>query len=95
MIEVGPGLGALTTGLLAAGAQVVAVELDPDLARVIEAEYSCDELRVVAGDALEVDWAEIAPASSADHGWKMVANLPYNVATPLVLDVLDLSLIHI
>lgn len=89
VIEVGPGLGALTTGLLAAGARVVAVEVDPDLARVIEAEYSCDELRVVTADALEVDWAEIAPAESPGQRWKMVANLPYNVATPLVLNVLD------
>lgn len=86
VVEVGPGLGALTTGLLDAGADVVAVEIDDDLVRVLDGEYAHRGLRVVHGDALEVDWNTATPP---EHRWAMVANLPYNVATPLVLDVLD------
>ena len=86
MVEVGPGLGALTTGLLEVGASVVAVEIDDDLVRVLEAELAGRDLQIVHADALEVDWATATPP---DREWAMVANLPYNVATPLVLDVLD------
>lgn len=86
VIEVGPGLGALTVGLLDAGANVVAVEVDSDLVRVLDGELGDRPVRVVEADALDADWAEIAPP---DREWSMVANLPYNVATPLVLDVLD------
>lgn len=86
MVEVGPGLGALTAGLLDAGASVVVVEVDDDMVRVIEGELGDRDVRIVHHDAMTVDWADIAPA---EHRWAMVANLPYNVATPLVLDVLD------
>ena len=86
VVEVGPGLGALTAGLVEAGATVVAVEIDEGLVRVIEGEFDIPQVSVVHADALEDDWSTAAPA---EHSWAMVANLPYNVATPLVLDVLD------
>ncbi len=86
VVEVGPGLGALTAGLVAAGCQVVAVEVDQGLVKALEAQFPDDPVTVVHHDALTVDWDQIAPA---EHDWAMVANLPYNVATPLVLDVLD------
>ncbi len=86
VVEVGPGLGALTAGLVDAGATVVAVEIDEGLVRVIEGEFDIPQVSVVHADALEVDWSTAAPP---EHSWAMVANLPYNVATPLVLDVLD------
>ena len=86
VIEVGPGVGALTRGLLEAGAEVVAVEIDVDLVRVLREELPQTGLQIVHQDALEVDWVTTADPT---HNWKMVANLPYNVATPLVLDVLD------
>lgn len=86
MIEVGPGLGALTTGLLDVGATVVAVEVDEDMVAVLRGEIAHEALTVVHADALAADWDAIADPG---RSWKMVANLPYNVATPLVLDVLD------
>lgn len=86
VVEVGPGLGALTAGLLDAGAYVTAVEVDSGLVQVLRSEFSNDNLTVVHHDALTVDWA--TTLAGADE-WKMVANLPYNIATPLVLDVLD------
>lgn len=86
VIEVGPGLGALTAGLLEAGCIVVAVEIDEGLVRALEAQFENEALSVVHHDALTVPWEVVAPP---EHRWSMVANLPYNVATPLVLDVLD------
>jgi 16S rRNA (adenine1518-N6/adenine1519-N6)-dimethyltransferase len=80
--EVGPGPGGLTQALLDAGARVVAVERDrrclPALAE-LEAEYS-GRLRVIEGDALEID--ERAEVGDGAH---IVANLPYNVGTALLL----------
>lgn len=87
VVEVGPGLGALTAGLVDAGCHVVAVEVDHGLVSALEAQFPGDAVTVVHHDALTVDWDVVA---SADHEWAMVANLPYNVATPLVLDVLDM-----
>ena len=88
VVEVGAGLGSLTLALVEAGAQVTAVEMDrrlvPVLAEVLaEAE---PPPTVIAADALEVDWPAVLAAAPA---WRLVANLPYNVATSLVLDVLD------
>ena len=89
VLEVGPGLGSLTLGLLATGARVVAVEIDPVLAArlpVTVAERApevADRLTVLGADALRVRAAdfEFAPTT-------MVANLPYNVAVPVVLTLL-------
>lgn len=80
--EVGPGPGGLTRALLEAGATVIAVERDrrclPALAE-LEAEFS-GRLRLISGDALEVD--ERAEAGDGGH---IVANLPYNIGTALLL----------
>jgi len=87
VVEVGPGLGALTFGLAEAGCTVVAVEVDAGLVAALRAQFDDnDDVTIVHHDALTLDWSRAAPA---DRTWSMVANLPYNVATPLVLDVLD------
>lgn len=86
VVEIGPGLGSLTLALLDTGAAVTAVELDrfiiPILRHIVEPRGAT----VVHGDALEVDWTELL---GTEPGWVLVANLPYNVATPLVLTVLE------
>lgn len=89
VVEVGPGVGSLTTGLVRAGADVVALEKDrsllPALAEVLADAPGRGGVRVVEGDALAVDWSELL----AGHDeWVLVANLPYNVAVPIVLSVL-------
>jgi 16S rRNA (adenine1518-N6/adenine1519-N6)-dimethyltransferase len=82
VIEIGPGLGVLTRALLAAEADLVAVELDRDLADNLRTEIP--GLKLVEADALKVEWVDVAPG----EGWKVVANLPYNVATPLLMNLL-------
>ncbi|GAA2382466.1 16S rRNA (adenine(1518)-N(6)/adenine(1519)-N(6))-dimethyltransferase RsmA [Dactylosporangium salmoneum] len=87
VLEVGPGLGSLTLALLEHGNPVCAVEIDPPLAAALPetvakfAPEHADRLTVVAGDALRVDLGEHAPTA-------LVANLPYNVAVPVVLHLL-------
>jgi 16S rRNA (adenine1518-N6/adenine1519-N6)-dimethyltransferase len=90
VLEVGPGLGSLTLGLLPAAARVVAVEIDPRLAALLpatvaaRAPHLADRLTVVEGDALRI--AELpGPPPTA-----LVANLPYNVAVPVLLHLLEL-----
>jgi 16S rRNA (adenine1518-N6/adenine1519-N6)-dimethyltransferase len=85
VIEVGPGLGSLTLALVETGAAVTALEIDQHLLPVLEAVLGTSA-RVVAGDAMTADWADLL---GPDPGWVMVANLPYNIATPLVADLLD------
>lgn len=88
VVEIGAGLGSLTVPLAAAGARVVAVELDRRLAAVLREGAAPAGARVVEGDALRLDWSEVL-AETPGPGWALVANLPYNVATPLVLGLLE------
>lgn len=84
VVEVGPGLGILTRALLAAGADLTAIELDRDMAQFIRDEHS--DVRLIEDDAMRVNLDEELPGS----GWKVVANLPYNVGTRLVLNWVDM-----
>jgi 16S rRNA (adenine1518-N6/adenine1519-N6)-dimethyltransferase len=87
VVEVGPGLGSLTLALAETGATIIAVEADRHLLPVLaEVLTEVPNVTVVHADALSVDWSEVLPGPP---GWVMVANLPYNIATPLVADVLD------
>ena len=86
VVEIGAGLGSLTLALAETGAEVVAVEVDRYLVPVLRSVTEPAGVRVVEGDARALAWDEIlGPA----EGWVLVANLPYNVATPLVLDLLE------
>ena len=90
VLEVGPGLGSLTLGLLPAVARVTAVEIDPRLAAQLpvtvteRAPEFADRLTVVQADALRVSEIPGPPPTA------LVANLPYNVAVPVLLHLLDL-----
>jgi 16S rRNA (adenine1518-N6/adenine1519-N6)-dimethyltransferase len=83
VLEVGPGLGSLTLGLVGAAAHVHAVEIDPTLAAALPATVSSPNLTVHRADALRVTAASLTPAPTM-----LVANLPYNVAVPVVLHLL-------
>jgi 16S rRNA (adenine1518-N6/adenine1519-N6)-dimethyltransferase len=86
VVEIGAGLGSLTLALAETGASVTAVEIDRRLLGVLHEVLEPTDVRVVEADALEADWPALLAGASS---WTLVANLPYNVATPLVLDLLD------
>jgi 16S rRNA (adenine1518-N6/adenine1519-N6)-dimethyltransferase len=88
VVEVGPGIGSLTLALAEQVRSVLALELDRHLIPALTETLSGTEnVDVVEGDALNVDYgALLGPERSS---WVMVANLPYNVATPLVAHMLD------
>jgi 16S rRNA (adenine1518-N6/adenine1519-N6)-dimethyltransferase len=96
VIEVGPGTGTLTEELLARASRVVVVEIDRDLARVLRERYADREsFRLIEGDALagkhalnEEVLAELSAAKASGNVVRLVANLPYNIASPLVIEML-------
>jgi 16S rRNA (adenine1518-N6/adenine1519-N6)-dimethyltransferase len=86
VVEIGAGLGSLTLALAQTGATVTAVEIDGRLLPLLRREVEPAGVTVVEADALRADWGAILAGSS---DWALVANLPYNLATPLVADLLD------
>ena len=87
VVEIGAGLGSLTTALAESGASVLAIEIDHGIVPVLRnvvADHA--NVTVVEGDAQEVGWPALLAGSDS---WVLVANLPYNVGTPLVMDLLD------
>jgi 16S rRNA (adenine1518-N6/adenine1519-N6)-dimethyltransferase len=91
VVEIGPGLGTLTSALLAAGAEVWAVEKDRNLHLYLEETLlpsSADRLHLLEGDAVEHPLAGLPPGR-ATAGFKVVANLPYAISTPWMDAVLS------
>lgn len=87
VLEIGAGLGSLTLALAETGAQVTAVEVDDQLIPLLHENVDpIDNITVVHADAMKLNWNELLVGGDQ---WALVANLPYNVATPLVADVLD------
>ncbi len=86
VVEIGAGFGSLTLALLETGASVTAVEVDPGLVRVLRSVVEPHGATVVAGDAMDLDWERVL---GRDGPWSLVANLPYNVATPLLIRLLE------
>jgi 16S rRNA (adenine1518-N6/adenine1519-N6)-dimethyltransferase len=85
VVEIGAGLGSLTLALVETGAEVTAIEVDRGLVPVLRSVVEPSGVRVIEADALKADW----PAILGSDRWVLVANLPYNVATPLIADLLD------
>jgi 16S rRNA (adenine1518-N6/adenine1519-N6)-dimethyltransferase len=98
VLEVGPGAGAMTALMASTGAAVVAVDIDPAMAALAaEATAGLQNVRVVQADALAgkntlnpevLDHVRSGLAVSPDRRFKLVANLPYNVATPVITNLL-------
>jgi 16S rRNA (adenine1518-N6/adenine1519-N6)-dimethyltransferase len=85
VVEIGAGLGSLTRVLAEAGADVLAVEVDPSLIPALEESVAgLDRVRVLHTDATDREWRD----ELGEDEWVLAANLPYNVATHLVLDTL-------
>ena len=85
VVEIGPGLGAITEPLLATGARVLAIEKDGRLADFLRYRFANRRLEIMHGDALEFDVKRLFPAGPV----KLLGNLPYYASTQLLLRYLD------
>jgi 16S rRNA (adenine1518-N6/adenine1519-N6)-dimethyltransferase len=83
ILEIGPGPGALTAALRIARVQLVAIELDRDAAALLRSRWP--DLTLVEQDALKADFSVICPG----EGWQVIANLPYNVGTSILMRLLQ------
>ena len=89
VLEVGPGIGTLTQGLAQSGADVTAIELDRRLLEVLDTTLaSYDNVRIIHGDALKLD----LPTIMNQKPFKVVANLPYYITTPIIMSLLESKL---
>jgi 16S rRNA (adenine1518-N6/adenine1519-N6)-dimethyltransferase len=89
VIEVGAGLGSLTRALAARAARVISIEIDSGLVRALESDGTLPpNVELIHGDALRIDLRALAGAAEA--GVRVVANLPYSAASPLLRRLLDL-----
>ena len=86
VVEIGAGLGSLTLALVEAGAEVTAVEVDRYVLPVLRSQVEPLGVTVVEADARTLDFTDLLGDQA---GWSLVANLPYNVAVPLVMRVLE------
>ena len=88
VLEIGPGLGILTGGLLAGGASVTAVELDRSLTAYLHERFAepieAGRLRLIEGDALDLDLPDLVPSP-----FRIVANIPYHITSPLLHRLLE------
>lgn len=83
IVEIGPGLAALTRGLVDRAGRIHAIEIDRDLAARLAADFSPDALKLVVADALDFDFATLGP------GLRVVGNLPYNISSPMLFHLAE------
>ena len=87
IIEIGPGQGAITEGLVESGANITAIEIDKDLIRYLNVAFvTKDNFSIIDSDALKIDFSTLVK----DDGQplRVVGNLPYNISTPLLFHLL-------
>src|SRR5438552_8374797 len=82
LVEIGPGMGALTAPLLERVTHLDVIEIDRDLAQELRGRYPKDRLTVHDVDALEVDFSKFGHV-------RVVGNLPYNISTPLLFHITE------
>jgi len=88
VIEIGPGLGILTDGLLESGAKVIGIEIDRDLAGGLKERFDGrNNLEIINADALKISYKELA--AQRKEKLKVVSNLPYNISTPIIFKLLE------
>lgn len=93
VLEVGPGVGTLTRTLAEKALQVTTVEIDKDLLPILQEtlkDYS--NVTVLHGDILKLDLREMTTDQFGDHSFKVVANLPYYITTPIIMGFLEAEL---
>ena len=88
VIEIGPGLGILTEGLLDSGVKVIGIEIDRDLAGGLKERFNGrNNLEIINADALKISYKELAVQRK--EKLKVVSNLPYNISTPIIFKLLE------
>jgi 16S rRNA (adenine1518-N6/adenine1519-N6)-dimethyltransferase len=86
IVEIGPGQAALTRALIDRAGHIRAVEIDRDLAAWLRGQFTADQLTLIEGDALKLDWSAIAV-----QPLRIVGNLPYNISTPLLFELAKIA----
>lgn len=89
MLEIGPGMGAMTENLLPYLSQMDVIELDRDLVVYLKKRFPADKLTIHQGDALSFDFRTIG--ASSENKWRIVGNLPYNISSPLLFHLMNFS----
>ena len=90
IIEVGPGLGNLTSRLLEVAGKVIAVELDPKMVAVLKDRFSLyDNFELLNNDILKVNINDLISHNTGFKNFKIVANLPYYITTPIIMKLLE------
>jgi 16S rRNA (adenine1518-N6/adenine1519-N6)-dimethyltransferase len=88
MVEIGPGLAALTQPLVERLGRLTVIELDRDLALRLRLHT---QLEVIESDVLRVDFAPLCAAAAEQGGLRIVGNLPYNISTPILFHLMDFA----
>lgn len=86
VLEIGPGTGALTDALLKLGANVTALEIDTKMIEILRSREELREAQIVHADALTFDYDAFAQSGP----WRATGNLPYNIATPLMMKLIEM-----
>jgi 16S rRNA (adenine1518-N6/adenine1519-N6)-dimethyltransferase len=87
VLEIGPGTGALTHALVEIHPDVSALDVDPDMIRILRSREDLHRANIMQADALTFDYAEYA----AGKCWRVTGNLPYNIATPLIMRFIEME----
>jgi 16S rRNA (adenine1518-N6/adenine1519-N6)-dimethyltransferase len=89
IVEIGPGLGALTAPLVERAGHLTGIEIDHDLAARLRARFAPAQLTLIEADALALDWRALADADP--RPMKLVGNLPYHISTPLLFSLVPIA----
>ena len=90
VLEIGPGIGTMTQYLAESAKKVLAIEIDSKLIPILEDTLSdYDNVRIIHQDVLKVDLAALAEEENEGRGFKVVANLPYYITTPIIMGLFE------
>ena len=90
VLEIGPGRGGLTAALLNLGCTVVGIERDPALYALLQSQFTGQPFVLIAGDALDLDWAAlVAPWVALGKHVRIAGNIPYYITSPLLAKALE------
>jgi len=89
IVEIGAGAGTLTKHLAEAGAKVLTVEIDPSLIPVLQENLRGYDVKIIQGDVLKLDMDKLTTGHGLTWPYKIVANLPYYITTPIIMNILE------